>query len=134
MFGTRKGDVKVEVDDIVAQRIVTDGGGIFHCRWEALPGQMFVMFHTPKWNNTLMMPLYGLTPEMVKEHIEESDAKFDRIIDPPEESFLSILRSTFIGREYPKPMTVADRVWEPTKVQLRNWIDQVRVRVRGTRS
>ena len=59
--------------------IIKDGGGVepvFVQRVPALPAYYIVFFHSPKHGSTLCLRIKGLTPDIVKKHINESNVKF----------------------------------------------------------
>ena len=128
MIGHRAGDRPVTALDIACQRIVEDAGAKYLFIWDCTDtlGYKLVAFNSRFSGSTLYIRLEDLTAVSVKEHLDESDAKFGRILCPPPSDFLAELRALFLARTQRENLIHVPRIWTPTGPQLRRWIERVR--------
>ncbi len=68
----------------MVQKIVEQGGGIWKGLQELGDDRYAAMFNSPSSHSTLMLPIEGLTPEKVQEHIQKDTAKFGSWEHPEE--------------------------------------------------
>ncbi len=69
---------------VMVQKIVEQGGGIWKGLQELGDDRYAAMFNSPSSHSTLMLPIEGLTPEKVQEHIQKDTAKFGSWEHPEE--------------------------------------------------